>query len=123
MGVYPARWWSCALARRSCGGKFKPDIAVRRCACWRRGENHCGAVLVLALRSDAAPAGGAEKDIAVLDSTWDEGVSVGAAAKAVQVVILGTGEAWMQHAIAAMGNSFRGRAAGIGPALVSNPTT
>ena len=48
----------------------------------------------------------------MLDSTWDEGVSVGAAAKKVQVVILGTGEAWMQHAIAAMGNSFRGRAAG-----------
>ena len=55
---------------------------------------------------------GAERDIAVLDSTWDEGVSVGAAAKKVQVVILGTGEAWMQHAIAAMGHSFRGRAAG-----------
>ncbi len=54
-----------------------------------------------------------ERDIAVLDSTWDEGVSVGAAAQKVQVVILGTGEAWMQHAIAAMGNSFRGRAAGM----------
>ena len=54
----------------------------------------------------------AEKDIALLDSTWDEGVSVGVAAKKVQVVILGTGEAWMQHAIAAMGHSFRGRAAG-----------
>lgn len=55
---------------------------------------------------------GAEKDIALHDSTWDEGVSEGRAAQKVQVVILGTGESWMQRAIAGMGDSFRGRAAG-----------
>lgn len=31
----------------------------------------------------------------------------------MQTVVLGTGEVWMQRAISAMGNSFRGRAAGV----------
>ena len=54
----------------------------------------------------------AEADIAVSDSTWDEGKVEGEAAKKVQAVVLGTGEPWMQRALAAMGSSFRGRAAG-----------
>ena len=54
----------------------------------------------------------AETDIAVSDSTWDEGKVEGEAAKKVQAVVLGTGESWMQRALAAMGSSFRGRAAG-----------
>ena len=54
----------------------------------------------------------AETDIAVSDSTWDEGKVEGDAAERVQAVVLGTGEPWMQRALAAMGSSFRGRAAG-----------
>ena len=54
----------------------------------------------------------AEADIAVSDSTWDEGEVEGDAAERVQAVVLGTGEPWMQRALAAMGSSFRGRAAG-----------
>ena len=54
----------------------------------------------------------AETDIAVSDSTWDEGEVEGDAAERVQAVVLGTGEPWMQRALAAMGSSFRGRAAG-----------
>ena len=38
----------------------------------------------------------AEPDIAVSDSTWDEGKVKGEAAQEVQAVVLGTGEPWMQ---------------------------